>query len=241
MNSPRRHRFRRPLAAAIVASAALLWLLPSPQRPQPSREAYPVRGIDISAHNGNVDFKLVAEEGIEFVIMKATEGATFKDSRFGANHRAARDAGLKVGAYHFFRFDVDGSLQAMNLINSVNGRRLDLPVMIDIEEWTNPDDVSTPEILKRISGMVDHLQRSGYDVALYTNKDGHRRFIDNSFSDLPLWICSFTDPPSKKQWHLWQYNHRGHIDGIDGPVDLNVFNGHRDEWELWLASVQQPR
>lgn len=178
-----------------------MWLLPAPQRPQPSPETYPVRGIDISAHNGEVDFGRVADSGMEFVIMKATEGATFKDSRFGANYRAAREAGLKVGAYHFFRFDVDGSLQAMNLINSLNGRPLDLPVMIDIEEWTNPDDVSTPDILRRISGMVDHLQRSGYDVALYTNKDGHRRFIDNCFSDLPLWICSFTDPPSKRQWH----------------------------------------
>lgn len=69
-----------------------MWLLPAPQRPQPSPETYPVRGIDISAHNGEVDFGRVADSGMEFVIMKATEGATFKDSRFGANYRAAREA-----------------------------------------------------------------------------------------------------------------------------------------------------
>lgn len=69
---------------------------------------YEVRGIDISAHNGPIDFERIRNEGIDFVFMKASEGSGFKDVAFFDNYRNARKAGLKVGAYHFFRFDEIG-------------------------------------------------------------------------------------------------------------------------------------
>lgn len=75
---------------------------------EPDRNLYPTRGIDISAHNGTIDFGKVKKAGYDFVIIKATEGTDFKDSMFSDNLRRAREAGLKVGAYHFFRFDTDG-------------------------------------------------------------------------------------------------------------------------------------
>lgn len=230
-----KHHMRRPVALVVViAAAATMWLLPRIGAPSPSREQYPVRGIDISAHNGDIDFSRVAADSIDFVIIKATEGATFKDARFRINHSRAAAAGLKTGAYHFFRFDIDGTLQAMNLVNSVINCRLDLPLIIDVEEWTNPDDVHTDHIKQRLGDMVDYLHNSGYSVAVYTNRIGHRRFLADNFSTLPLWICSFTDPPVKGTWHLWQYSHRGRVSGIDGHVDMNVFNGSRAHWHEFL-------
>ncbi|MDE6377369.1 MAG: hypothetical protein K2K72_01335, partial [Duncaniella sp.] len=80
---------------------------------------YETVGIDISAHNGEIDFNKVRDEGVKFVIVKATEGGTFKDRRFIENIRKAREAGLKVGAYHFFRFDTPGYIQGLNFVNSL--------------------------------------------------------------------------------------------------------------------------
>ena len=85
-------------------------------------QQYPISGIDVSAHNGDIDFIKIAQSGIDFVFIKATEGATFKDSRFHDNYNNARKARLKVGAYHFFRFNIDGKLQALNILNSIKGK-----------------------------------------------------------------------------------------------------------------------
>ncbi|MBQ9077470.1 MAG: hypothetical protein IJY31_06480 [Muribaculaceae bacterium] len=201
-----------------------------------SRERYPVCGIDISAHNGVIDFSRMRADSIDFVIIKATEGTSFKDSRFSDNYRKARASGLKVGAYHFFRFDTDGMMQAINFINSVSRLPLDFPLMIDIEEWNNAKGISSEMILSRLKTMLAHLEHSGYNIILYSNKDGHKRFIRNAFDNFPLWICSFTDPPTTSEWVFWQYSHRGNVDGIDGNVDINTFNGNRQQWLFWLSN-----
>lgn len=85
---------------------------------EPDKSLYPVRGIDISAHNGVIDFDKVRNAGYDFALVKATEGTDFKDTMFVSNIHNARKAGMKVGAYHFFRFDTDGELQALNLLHT---------------------------------------------------------------------------------------------------------------------------
>ncbi len=206
-----------------------------------SKERYPISGFDFSAHNGFIDFQRLAEASIDFVILKATEGTTFKDSRFNANYRNARRAGIPViGAYHFFRFDTDGEMQAINFINSLQGKTVDMPLVIDLEEWTNPRDIYTHDVLQRLKSMIRYIESNGYTVMFYTNKDGYQRFIREYFNDYPLWICSFTDPPlglsENDEWQLWQYSHRGWISACNTSVDLNTFNGSRQEWEQWLRS-----
>lgn len=67
------------------------------------RNIYPVMGVDISNHNGAIDFGRVSRDGISFVIIKASEGQQYRDPAFASYYREARRAGLKVGAYHFFR------------------------------------------------------------------------------------------------------------------------------------------
>lgn len=200
-----------------------------------SRDRFPVCGIDISSHNGNIDFPKLAADSIDFVIIKATEGTSFKDSRFLHNYRQARRVGLKTGAYHFFRFDTDGMMQALNIINSIKYMPLDFPLMIDVEDWNNAKHIPAKDVVSRLDAMIAYLNRNGYNVILYSNKDGFNRYIKSHFDNLPLWICSFTDPPVAAQWVFWQYSHRGSIDGIKGNVDLNTFNGTRDQWLQWLV------
>lgn len=202
------------------------------------RERYPVCGIDISAHNGILDFAEIAADSIDFVMIKATEGATFKDSRFHENYHEARKAGLKTGAYHFFRFDTDGKMQGINFIHSVRGKKFDFPLVIDVEEWGNIKSTPTHMVVERLQALIDHLETENHSVMLYTNKDGYQRFIRDRFEDYPLWICSFTDPPldDNERWTLWQYSHWGMVDGSEHEVDLNTFNGSREHWDSWISN-----
>lgn len=132
-------------------------------------DAYKISGIDVSAHNGNIDFAKARAVGTEFVFVKATEGATFRDSAMNSNLRKAHEAGLKTGVYHFFRFDVDGVKQAHNLLKAIAGRPLSLPLVIDVESHTNP---YTPAdiVTRKIHDMVDELTAYGYPVIIYSNK-----------------------------------------------------------------------
>lgn len=219
----------------LLAAIALTgWRLSRKAPPvTPDTALYPVKGIDISAHNGKVDFKALARDSVDFILLKASEGTAFKDGNFHDNYREAHRAGIAVGAYHFFRFDASGYMQALNFLHSVRGKQLDLPLVIDIEEWTNPDDRTTLAIIKQLRQLIDMLEQAGYNVMLYSNKDGYNRFILNNFDQYPLWIASLTDVPSGN-WRLWQYTHRGSVAGIDSKVDLNTFNGSRDSWLDWL-------
>lgn len=189
---------------------------------EPDAAVYPIRGIDVSAHNGEIDFERVRADGYSFVMIKATEGTDFKDRNFVDNIRSARSAGLKVGAYHFFRFDTDGNLQALNFLHSLRNRSLDFPAVIDVEEWGNPDGTATSQIVSRLRQMIERMEYHGVDVVLYTNKDAYDRFIRDNFANYPLWICSFTELAPNLEWRIWQYTHRGSVDGISGNVDLNV-------------------
>lgn len=234
----------RRLLLLAVAAALMAVVLPLPllrsalssPPADPTEEEYPVRGIDISAHNGQeIDFEAVRRQGFRFVIIKASEGSSFKDRRFYTNIARARRAGLKVGAYHFFRFDATGYAQALNFLHSLRGQRLDLPVVIDIEQWTNPAE-RTQRVLSTLYTFIRHLEREGHRVMLYTNKDGWREYVEGRLVDFPLWIASMTEFDKPRDWTLWQYSHRGRVEGISGAVDLNVYNGTVEEWEQWCAS-----
>ena len=201
---------------------------------------FPVRGMDLSSHNGEIDFSRIAADSIDFIMLKATEGTSFKDPRFHSNYLQARKSEIKaVGAYHFFRFDTDGEMQAINFLNSLRGKTLDLPAVIDLEEWSNPSGIPTEEIVKRLRAMIECLHRNGHNVMFYTNKDGYERFLKGRFDEYPLWICSFTDPPlddGNIRWSLWQYSHQGWTEACNSEVDMNTFNGSHEEWLAWLKS-----
>lgn len=190
---------------------------------EPSDILYPTRGIDLSAHNGDVDFEAVKDAGMKFVMLKASEGVSFTDRKFSDNYRQAREAGLKVGAYHFFRFDCDGAVQANHFRNVIRGLELDFPVALDVEESGNPQIYDNDSIVKALSHAIRHLELNGHQVMLYTNKRGYRRFISH-FPDHPLWICSFSDPPGPDSWYMWQYTHRGRVNGVKELVDINILS-----------------
>ena len=223
---------------SVAAIATYRIIRPRESHVEVDRAKYPIAGIDISAHNGLLDFDSIAAAGISFVYMKASEGEGFRDKAFVNNYAGAKLAGIQVGAYHFFRFDCDGRRQALNFMEATKGCQFDLPVAIDVEESGNPPGFVTETVIGRLEAMVAHLHAAGFKVIIYTNKNGDARFVRDVFDhpgDPELWICSFTDPPlAHRDWKLWQHSHRSRVPGIKGNVDLNTFNGDSAQWQSWL-------
>lgn len=184
-----------------------------------------MRGFDISAHNGYANFKAAADAGYQFVFLKASEGTDFRDENFVLNYNKARHAGLKTGAYHFFRFDKDGVEQANNLLRVVGPRPLDLGLAIDVEDTGNAKGVPLDSIRARLQLMVEYLNMRGHRVMLYSNRQGYEKYLLQDFEGMPLWICQFTDNSMNTDWTFWQYDHHGKVPGIRGDVDLNVYAG----------------
>ena len=197
---------------------------------------YPVKGIDVSKHNGDINFDKVALQGYRFVFVKASEGATYRDPNFERNVAAARKAGLLVGAYHFFRKNRDGFIQANNFINACAHVKLDLPMVIDIEDWGNDTFVDEELVQTRVREMGQTLSARRHKFMIYTNGNGYDKYYKPNFGHVPLWLCSFNKPQEIRQFgHTFQqYSHWGSVEGIDGEVDLDVFCGSMDDWHRFV-------
>ena len=207
------------------------------------RYRYPVAGLDVSKHNGEIDFEHVVADDYQFVFIKASEGKTYRDDAFETNYRRASDAGLMVGAYHFFRKNRTGEEQADNFLGAIKGKRLDLPLVIDLEDdWGNGATVSRETALQRVMTMISILKGKGYDVMIYTNKDGYEKYYKGMLGDCDLWLCSFTSPDllPDMSHRFQQFSHEGEVMGVDGDVDLNVFRGSKKEWARYLDNVKRP-
>ena len=204
-----------------------------------NRAEYPIVGIDVSSHNGDIDFDMVKADGYSFVIIKASEGLEHHDSRFATNYDNARKSGLKVGAYHFFRKDTDGLNQAKNFLETIGWRKLDLPLVVDVEDWSNAKNVEDERTQKNLDAMLDNLRSRGHKVMVYTNGDGYKKYIKDGQININLWLCAFKQPDKLKHipHQLQQYSHWGRVKGIWGDVDLNVFNGSQEQWDKWLQDL----
>lgn len=242
------NKFRDFKVAIVFVGVALLLLgavwyayyqfISTPPYVDPQR--YPIRGLDVSSHNGLMNLDAAAGEGYEFIFIKASEGVTFRDPNFRINYTKADHAGMQIGAYHFFRFDCEGIPQAKNLLDVVGNRPLPLGVAIDVEEQNNATGIDSLTIAKRLVDMVQFLNMNGHRVTLYSNRAGYYDYIHNTFPGACLWICAFNSDPIYDEWTFWQYDHHGHVAGIRGDVDLNTFCGSRADWKRYLQGAQWP-
>jgi lysozyme len=196
-------------------------------------------GIDVSKHTGDINWDIIKRQGVDFAYIKSTEGADYIDPRYLYNLKEAKSAGIPVGAYHFFRFHRSGKEQADNFLSQVNIKDLDLPPVVDVEEWgqysfsKNVENVTT-EIQHFINDIESKTNRK---VVIYSDKTTFRKYIDGKFKNNRIWICSLGTPPQIDQkWTLWQQSHRGRCVGTSGIVDINLFNGDTKEWQEFIQN-----
>ena len=179
-------------------------------------------GIDLSHHNGRIDWDLLEGADLHFVYLKASEGRDLKDSRFQDNWKEAVARGWNVGAYHFYRLCVPGKVQARNFMQSVEVRAGTLPPAIDLEYAHNCDpEGSRADTQAQIALFLDALEAEyGHRPVIYTTPEFHADWIAGQFDTYPLWIRSLGREPDLPH-AIWQYDMAGRVRGIDGPVDLN--------------------
>ncbi|HET6369970.1 MAG TPA: GH25 family lysozyme, partial [Nitrospiria bacterium] len=127
----------------------------------PSVHRFPVRGIDVSHHQGEIDWPAVAGAGTEFAFIKATEGRDFRDSNFTANWQAAGRAGIARGAYHFFTFCTDGAAQAANFIATVSPPGGELPPVADVEFGGNCEKWESVSVIRsHLTSFLAAIERT---------------------------------------------------------------------------------
>ncbi|MDX1438352.1 MAG: GH25 family lysozyme [Rubricoccaceae bacterium] len=199
---------------------------------RPAHLRYSVRGLDVSHHQAEIDWAAVGQENLDFVFIKATEGADWVDTRFEENWDGAQRAGLARGAYHFFRFCGSGVEQAEHFLATVPNEPNLLPPAVDVEYTGNCGrNRSAEDIREELALFLDTVRNAlGVRPVIYADSDAYRRIIAGHFPRHPLWIPELSDEPrlaGGRRWTFWQHDHRGEIEGIRGHADLNVFSGSR--------------
>lgn len=193
--------------------------------PTPTEDPEPRRGIDASHHQGAIDWPRVADAGISFAYLKATEGTTFTDSRFAEHRRAATRAGIDVAGYHYFQLCSDGAAQAEHLVAVLGEQRGDLPPALDLELVGSCDDPPPAATLlaevREFLAVVD--RRTGTRTLVYLYPDFEERYgFADDLADHPQWVRRLGDREPRRPWTVWQYDDAGSVPGVAGGVDLNL-------------------
>lgn len=183
-----------------------------------------MKGIDVSNHNGSINFYKVKEDGIQCVYIKATEGTTYKDSYLEEHYEGARSSGLNIGFYHFLVGSSSPETQAENFYEKISNKENNLKPCLDIER--NDFDVMDYALrfIKRFEELCD------FKLCIYASPYFINDNLDNRLNEYPLWVAHYgVDVPMSN--NVWgrdyaghQYTEAGSISGIKGNVDLNNFN-----------------
>ncbi|MEE2674590.1 MAG: GH25 family lysozyme [Myxococcota bacterium] len=218
------------VAAAVILVLAVVGLV---HWNRPGVDRFPVRGVDVSHHQGAVDWPRVAQAEVHFAFIKASEGGDHRDTRFEENWSEAGKAGIVRGAYHFFTFCTPGAVQADHFLDVAPPALGVLPPAVDVEfagnckSWTSVDDIR-----RELQVLLRRLEAAwGRAPVLYITSESEERVIRGHFDGYPVWIRSVFFRPGGREptWLFWQYTDQGEIPGIETLVDLNVYRGQPSE------------
>ncbi|OUO91796.1 glycoside hydrolase [Gordonibacter sp. An230] len=204
-------------------------------------------GIDVSEHQGVIDWQAVAADGIDFAFVRVgnrgyTEGALYADARCAENLDGADAAGLAVGAYFFSQAtDADEAREEADfVVGLLAGRRLDLPVAFDHEPVPDgagrANGLSGQALADCAAAFCERLEEAGYDTMVYGNKNDMARLcaidgtqeaadgLNETLGGRPIWFAEYdaAAPSAQFDFAIWQYTNTGSVAGIATPVDLDV-------------------
>lgn len=207
---------------------------------------YVIRGVDVSHHNGYINWAQLKNEGIAFAYLKATEGLSHIDKNYNSNYRASKQSDIKRGAYHFYTFALDGAMQAKHFIRHAKVESSDLIPAIDVEH--SPSNMYSND-KNYIAKVIDELQKMeqtmfdhyGIRPIIYTNSDCYKLYIKGRFTENLIWMSDLHNEPrmTDNEWIIWQFSHTGKLNGAEGDIDLNYFRySYRRFEELKVISYK---
>ena len=184
--------------------------------------------------SGNVDYP------VDFCFIKSTEGASIVNKYYASDYMRARQAGIRVGTYHFFSVKSDIRNQVHFFLKNSRFRPGDLPPVLDVEP-TNSQIQNYGGTEKLLTAMRIWLrmveERVGVKPILYVNQNfvtKHLAQAPDIKRDYRIWIARYGEYKPDLRLTIWQLSADGRVSGITGDVDINVFNGYRDQYEEFL-------
>lgn len=187
-------------------------------------------GIDVSNHQGDIDWEMVKNSGVEFVFIRIgyghnREAKIMEDEKFRQNLEGTRNAGLKVGLY-FYSYATEiweAEEQANWIVKTLNGEKIDLPIVFDYETWKSfpTYNINIVDLNKVAKRFLDILHGNGYEGMNYSSKY-YLNTIWN-LSEYPTWLAHYVSKTNyDKDFKVWQFSNTGEVPGINGFVDLDV-------------------
>lgn len=200
-----------------------------------------VFGFDVSEYQGRIQWDKIGkvEDTFElsFVFIRATAGKNKVDKKFKRNWKKAKENNFICGAYHYYRPNENSLQQADNFIKTVNLAKGDFPPVLDIEKLPKTQSIDSLKVgLRRWLVKVEKHYKM--KPIIYSGESYYTDFLKDEFSDYPLWIANYNIWKKKpeKDWLIWQFTEKGRVEGIDGTVDLNVFN---DNFVKFISNVNR--
>ncbi len=192
-------------------------------------------GVDVSSHQGQIDWSQVAGAGVEFAMVRVgyrgtTTGGFYYDDTADANLRGAKDAGLKVGAYVFSQATsaVEAADEAAKCITFLRDYEIDMPVVFDweyVDSDARTADVDLETLMACTRTFCDAVADAGYEPMVYFNPHQAETLLElEELLDYPFWLAMYTDEMTyPHQVQMWQYTAKGSVPGISGNADLNLW------------------
>ena len=194
-------------------------------------------GVDVSSHQGEVDWKAVAGDGIDFAMLRAggryyglDSGTIFEDSRFCDNIQGASEAGLEVGVYFFSQAVSveEAEEEARFVLDLLKDYRITGPVAFDWEnipdDTARTDNVDSATLTAMANAFCALVEEAGYHPMIYCNQYiGYLLYDLEGVAQYPLWLAQYSDTPDfYYAFQIWQYTDSGQVAGIRGKADLNL-------------------
>lgn len=193
------------------------------------------KGIDVSSHQGKIDWNLVAQDGVEFAIIRVgfrgygSEGKLVVDEQFENNIKGAQAAGIKVGVYFFSQAINEAELleEANLVLEKIAPYKLDCPVVYDVEKTSSAgrmNEISVEERTNLTLLFCQTIENAGYKPMIYHNTEMGALMIDiATLENYDKWYASYSDQMFYPyEYKIWQYSDKGKIQGINTDVDLNI-------------------
>jgi lysozyme len=223
-------RRRRPLKVisgllVVIAVIAVIGWFEVLPRHRPALRAGERYGIDVSNHQGTIDWEQVADDDVSLVYMKATEGDDFVDKQFQQNWAGAASAGLARGAYHFFTLCSSGAAQAVNFLRMLPTDPDALAPAVDLEYSGCAERPDNATFQRELRIFVDAVEsKVGKQVMLYAIPSFTKRYpLDPDLLTRDRWVRHLFRRPPTDGWAIWQVSDRGRVKGIDEPTDIDVW------------------
>lgn len=186
-----------------------------------------MKGIDVSVHNGNIDWQKVKNAGIQFAILRAGYGRELsqKDARFEENYRNAKAAGIPVGAYwySYAMSEEEARLEADVFLSVISGKQFEMPVYFDLEE-KKQFDLGRKKVSAIMRAFLEKVEKAGYFVGLYGSASSlTTHTADDIKSRYTIWLAHWTEQTNYSgAYGIWQYSSEGKVNGISGNVDMDI-------------------